>query len=57
LLRGPEGTVIYSEVLWAVEDGGVLLVECDGRNEGEARVDGEEWKGRNGCPWIFKRKR
>jgi hypothetical protein len=57
LLRGPKGTVIYSEVLWAMEDGGVLMVECDGRHKGETRVDGEEWKGRDGCPWIFKRKR
>jgi hypothetical protein len=30
MLRGPQGTVIYSEVLWSVEDGCMLLVECDG---------------------------
>ena len=57
LLRGPKGTVIQSEVFWAMEDDGVLLGECDGRHEGKARVDGEEWKGREGWPWIFKRKR
>lgn len=48
LLRGPEGTVVYSEVLWAVEDGGVLLVERGGRHEGEGEcgrggMEGEGW--------------
>jgi hypothetical protein len=57
LLRGPKGTVIYSEVFWGMEDGGVLLVERDGRHKGKAREDGEEWKGRDECAWIFKRKR
>jgi hypothetical protein len=31
-----------------VEDGGVLLVECDGRHEGVERVDGEGRNGRGG---------
>lgn len=41
LLRGPQSAVIYSEVLWAVEDGGMLLMECDGGHEDEERLDGE----------------
>ena len=41
LLRRPQGAVIYSEVLWAVEDGGVLLMECNGGHEDEERLDGE----------------
>jgi hypothetical protein len=29
MLRGPQGAIIYSEVLWSMEDSGMLLVECD----------------------------
>jgi hypothetical protein len=35
LLRGPQGTVINTKVLWAVKDGSALLGECDGRHEGK----------------------
>lgn len=60
LLRGPEGAVIYFEVLWAVENGGMLLMESDGGHEDEERWTGrggEEWRERDGVTWIFKRKR
>jgi hypothetical protein len=41
-----------------VEDGGVLLVECDGRHGGVERVDGEGgMEGEGWVTWIFKRKR
>lgn len=41
MLGGPQGAVVYSEVFWSVEDGGMLLMECDGGHEGEERIDGE----------------
>ena len=40
LLRGPEGAVIYFEVLWAVENGGMLLMESDGGHGDDERMDG-----------------
>ena len=43
LLRGPQGTIINTKVLWAMKDGSMLLGECDGRHEGrvEKRADAE----------------
>jgi hypothetical protein len=35
LLRGPQGSIINTKVLWAVEDSSTLLGECYGRHWGE----------------------
>ena len=46
LLRGPQGTMINTKVLWAVEDSSTLLGECYGRHWGEEAKGGRRRGGR-----------